>query len=91
MSKFWTNSSSFILIVLCGVLFMGTAKAETATVLRVIDGDTCLLEDGRRVRYLGINSPEKGEPLIIEKISKHSKNLFESHLILFNIKQIIAT
>ena len=66
MSKFWTNSSSFILIVLCGVLFMGTAKAETATVLRVIDGDTCLLEDGRRVRYLGINSPEKGEPHAME-------------------------
>ncbi len=53
MSKFWTNSSSFILIVLCGVLFLGTAEAETATVLHVIDGDTCLLVDGRRVRYLG--------------------------------------
>ena len=62
MSKFWTNSSSFILIVLCGVLFMGTAEAETATVLQVIDEDTCLLEDGRRVRYLGINSPEKEDP-----------------------------
>ena len=34
---------------------------------------------------------EHSFPLIIEKISKHSKNLFESHLILFNIKQIIAT
>ena len=36
--------------------------AETATVLRVIDGDTCLLDDGRMVRYLGIDAPEKGDP-----------------------------
>jgi len=31
-------------------------------VKRVVDGDTILLEDGRRVRYLGINTPEFGEP-----------------------------
>jgi hypothetical protein len=31
-------------------------------VKRVLDGDTILLEDGRRVRYLGINTPELGEP-----------------------------
>ena len=49
-------------MVLCGLLSLGTAHAETVTILRVIDGDTCLLEDGRRVRYLGIDSPEKGAP-----------------------------
>ncbi len=37
-------------------------KQRPSTVLRVIDGDTCVLQDKRRVRYLGINSPEKGEP-----------------------------
>ena len=31
-------------------------------VTRVIDGDTILLEDGRKVRYAGINAPEEGEP-----------------------------
>ena len=36
--------------------------AETVTVARVIDGDTSHLEGGRRVRYLGINAPEKGDP-----------------------------
>lgn len=36
--------------------------AETVTVDRVIDGDTSRLEGGRRVRYLGINAPEKGDP-----------------------------
>ncbi len=31
-------------------------------VARVIDGDTVLLEDGRKVRYAGINAPELGDP-----------------------------
>jgi micrococcal nuclease len=35
---------------------------ETARVKRVVDGDTVRLEDGRWVRYLGINTPEFGEP-----------------------------
>jgi len=35
---------------------------ESARVRRAVDGDTILLEDGRRVRYLGINTPEFGEP-----------------------------
>ena len=35
---------------------------ETVTVERVIDGDTSRVEGGRRVRYLGINAPEKGDP-----------------------------
>ena len=34
---------------------------ETALVSRVIDGDTVELLDGRRVRYLGIDTPEIGE------------------------------
>ena len=59
---FRTNHFRFVLVALCGLLFLGTAKAETATILRVIDGDTCLLEDERRVRYLGMNAPEKGDP-----------------------------
>jgi len=34
----------------------------TFEVKRVVDGDTIVLADGRRVRYLGINTPERGEP-----------------------------
>ena len=59
---FRTKLFWIVLVALCGLLFLGTAKAETATVLRVIDGDTSLLEDERRVRYLGINAPEEGDP-----------------------------
>lgn len=64
MVKTLLNYLRLIPIVLCGVLILGTAEAEgeTVTVLQVIDGDTCLLDDGRKVRYLGIDAPEKGDP-----------------------------
>ena len=35
---------------------------ETATVAAVIDGDTIELTNGRRVRYIGINTPERDQP-----------------------------
>jgi len=35
---------------------------ETVTVARVVDGDTIELADGRRVRYIGINTPEHDQP-----------------------------
>lgn len=62
MRKTWTAHLRIAPLILCGLLNLGIAHAETVTVLRVIDGDTVLLEDGRRVRYLGIDSPEKGAP-----------------------------
>lgn len=37
------------------------SEREGVVVLRIIDGDTIELEDGRKVRMLGINAPEKGE------------------------------
>ncbi|MEK6709242.1 MAG: thermonuclease family protein [Nitrospinota bacterium] len=35
---------------------------ELARILRVIDGDTVVTADGRRVRYLGIDAPEVHHP-----------------------------
>lgn len=37
-------------------------SVTTAVVDYVIDGDTIVLSNGERVRYLGINAPEKGQP-----------------------------
>jgi endonuclease YncB( thermonuclease family) len=52
------------LIVFLGTLALALpAWADTARVVRVFDGDTVLLEDGRKVRYLGMNAPEFQEPL----------------------------
>lgn len=38
------------------------AEAEEAFVERAIDGDTIELSDGRRVRYIGIDTPESVKP-----------------------------
>ena len=39
---------------------------EIVTVARVIDGDTVELTDGRRVRYIGMNTPERDQPYYAE-------------------------
>ncbi len=38
------------------------ASGGTSRVARVIDGDTIELANGDRVRYIGIDTPERGEP-----------------------------
>ncbi|MFN9717983.1 MAG: thermonuclease family protein [Planctomycetota bacterium] len=56
----------FIVLALLRVLVFrpeldrGTAELVQATVRYVIDGDTLDLDDGRRVRLLGIDAPEMG-------------------------------
>ncbi len=44
-----------------------------AGAVRVIDGDTFEREDGQRVRLLGIDTPEKGEPFYSEARSRLSQ------------------
>ncbi len=39
----------------------GAASVSTIKVSRVIDGDTIELVDGRRVRYIGMDTPEMGD------------------------------
>ena len=46
------------------------------TVKRAIDGDTVLLKNGERVRYLGIDTPEKNEPFFTGAL-KANRNLVE--------------
>jgi micrococcal nuclease len=46
-----------------------------ATVQRVVDGDTILLTDGRRVRYIGIDTPESVKPNTkVECFAKEASN-----------------
>jgi endonuclease YncB( thermonuclease family) len=42
------------------------ALVSAATVAVVIDGDTIVLSDGTKVRYLGVNTPEHGQPFYEE-------------------------
>jgi len=56
VAAFWLFAA-FVLASLAGA-----SPGAAERVARVIDGDTVLLEDGRKVRYAGINAPEEGEP-----------------------------
>lgn len=51
----------------------GTTGERSALVARVDDGDTITLADGTRVRYLGIDTPESGEPLSKEARSENRR------------------
>ena len=64
--------NSNILISLLSILLLvsiaGCGEDKSAAtgsefkVERVIDGDTIILDDGRTVRYIGIDTPERGDP-----------------------------
>ena len=64
------NARYFLLTIgLAGTLGIGVACGNTDSgtfedvlVVRVIDGDTVELENGDRVRYLGIDTPETVHP-----------------------------
>ncbi len=62
--------------VLVAIIVAGSSAASLASaerVSRVIDGDTIQLDDGRKLRYVGINAPEEGEPYYRE--STQANNL----------------
>ena len=60
---FWRALALLALAVLAA-----PARAETVRVRAAHDGDTVLLADGRRVRYLGIDAPERGQPFYAEAL-----------------------
>ncbi len=47
---------------------------------RVIDGDTIEIDGGERVRYIGVDAPELGEPLYEEARAFQAKILRQSHV-----------
>jgi len=55
-----------ILILLFGIFYYNLTtpiNQEKVKVIRVIDGDTVELDNNLKVRLIGINTPEKNEPL----------------------------
>ena len=69
----WVKCSVLIVMLLQGLPVLA-AQEDTFPVARVIDGDTCVLENGERVRYLGINAPEEGDPYF-EEATEANHNL----------------
>ena len=60
-----TISGAVIVVFFLGVV-LSAQPPEDALVARVslvVDGDTIVLDNGDHVRYLGIDTPEEGEPL----------------------------
>ncbi len=58
---------ALVLILSGEITISGPANAdEIVRTKQVYDGDTILLEDGRRVRYLGMNAPEFQEPFYLK-------------------------
>lgn len=56
-------------------------QGEWAMVVRVVDGDTVELEDGHKVRYIGINTPEEGQPFY-EEAKEANRQLVEGKRVL---------
>lgn len=48
-------------------------STRSVKVIRVLDGDTIEIEDGERVRYLGINAPESGQPFSTEATRENER------------------
>lgn len=62
------NRSLVIFSILIGLLWASgcATGAEIAKVEWVVDGDTVVITGGERVRYIGIDAPEVGEPFYYE-------------------------
>ena len=70
-----TNTMKKLLLVfLFGTMI---SFGQEIRVVRVIDGDTFVIEGGERVRMIGINAPELKDPFGVES-KTHLKKLIEN-------------
>ncbi|MFC2051052.1 thermonuclease family protein [Chloroflexota bacterium] len=61
--------SGFVIVLFLASFLLPLACREpsgTTIVIRVIDGDTVVIEGGYHVRYIGIDAPESGEFYYLE-------------------------
>ena len=66
------NSFRFLPVLLLLLLFVVVSQRQillppkgskgVLKVIKVVDGDTVVLSDGRTLRYIGIDTPERGQP-----------------------------
>ncbi len=70
MSRRYINSRrlTYLLFVLALFLlvYLFYVPSKRLGIKEVIDGDTIELESGERIRYIGIDTPEKGQPFFQE-------------------------
>ena len=75
--RFGLWNKGWVIITLALVLaLLATGCSEVnenaVFVTRVVDGDTIEIASGHRVRYIGIDTPEKGEPYYVEAAELNS-------------------
>ena len=62
--------ASLVVFLLAGMAGCGRDEDKVA---RIIDGDTVVMGDGRKVRYIGIDTPERGDPYYKEATAANSR------------------
>ncbi len=72
----WRLAIILALVLTLLITGCGRVSENTVFVTRVIDGDTIEIEGGYRVRYIGIDTPERDEPYYWEA-SGVNRNLVE--------------
>ena len=75
----WNKEQVIIILALVLTLIAtgcNRVNENAVLVTRVIDGDTIEIEGGHRVRYIGINTPERGKPYYGEALNAN-RNLVE--------------
>ncbi len=55
---------------------------EHFTVTRIVDGDTFVIETGGRVRIIGIDTPERNEPLYHEASERLKELIYQKNVVL---------
>jgi micrococcal nuclease len=70
MSRRYVNSRRLIylsfVLALALLVYLFYAPSKQVGIKEVIDGDTIELESGERIRYIGIDTPEKDQPFFGE-------------------------
>ncbi len=82
-----------LVLILLGIILAGSVKLEAEqtkielvekeNVVRVIDGDTFVLENGERVRLIGIDTPEKGEMCFEEAKNRLEELVLGKNVLLY--------
>ena len=84
-------SKKIFVLIVCALLVVGALlllreftldSKETFEVSQIIDGDTIRLSSGEKVRLIGINTPEKGQPYYNEATEKLKELIGNSHITL---------
>lgn len=52
---------------------LGEKAEQTTTIEKVIDGDTIVADTGEVIRYIGMNTPEKGQPFANEATEENKR------------------